>query len=89
MLYDQHGNEAYSSMMMNGIIVDEFSPEFINSTRKIIIFSTAAMLPALSEIEKVYNEYSEEEVQTFRNKGPFHVLEKSNKSTSNCKTCCF
>ena len=76
MIIDQHGNEIHPYMTMNGIIIDENSPEFRKSTRQTIMFSQSAMLPALAEIESAYNDHIEEEVQTFRNKGPFAILDK-------------
>ena len=63
-------------MTMNGIILDENSPEFRNLTRQIIMLSQSAMFPALAEIESAYNEYIEDEVRTFRNKGPFAVVDR-------------
>ena len=47
---------------MKGIIIDKHSPEFRNSTRQIIMFSTSAMLPALAEVESAYNNNIEEKV---------------------------
>ena len=78
MITSQHGNEIhpYMTIMMNGIIIDEHSPEFRNRTRQIIMFSPSAMLPALAKIESAYNDNIEEEVRAFRNKGPFAILDK-------------
>jgi hypothetical protein len=76
MIVDQQGNERYPFMTMNGIIIDDQSPEFRNRTKQITTFATSAMLPALAEIESVYNDHIEEEVRAFRNKGPFAILDK-------------
>ncbi len=62
MIIDQHGNETHQYMTMNGIIIDNHSPEFRNRTKQIIMFATSAMLPALAEIESAYNNHIEEEV---------------------------
>ena len=61
---------------IHGIIIDEHSPEFRNSTRQIIMFATSAMLPALAEVESAYNENIKEGVQAFCNKGSYAILEK-------------
>ena len=63
-------------MTMNGIFIDEHSPEFRNRIGQIIMLSPSAMLPALAEIESAYNDYIKDEVRTFRNKGPFAILDK-------------
>ena len=76
MIFDQYGNEQHPYMTMNGIIIDENSPELIRRMRKIIDFPPSAMLPALVEIEKAYNEVFEEDVRVFRQRGPFHILDK-------------
>ncbi len=76
MIFDQYGNEQHPYMTMNGIIIDENSPELFRRMRKIIDFPPSAMLPALAEIEKVYNEVFEEDVRVFRQRGPFHILDK-------------
>ncbi len=80
MIIDQHGNETYPFMTMNGIIIDDSSPEFrnIQVTKHIITFATSALLPALAENESAYNDHIEEEVQAFRNKGPFAILGTGN-----------
>ena len=59
---DQHGDEAHPYMAMNGIILEQHSPEFRDRARQIMMFSTSAVLPALAEIEPAYNENIEEEV---------------------------
>jgi hypothetical protein len=76
MIIDQHGNEEYPYMTMNGTIIDDHSPEFRNRTKQIIMFATSAMLPELAEIESAHNDHIEEEVRAFRNKGPFAILDK-------------
>ena len=59
---DQHGGETHPYMAMNGIILEQHSPEFRDRARQIIMFSASAVLLALAEIESVYNENIEEEV---------------------------
>ena len=53
---DQHGNEASPYMTMNGLIFEEFSPEFIAQMNQKIMFSPSAKLQALKQIELAYNE---------------------------------
>ena len=65
MILDQHGNERPPYMTMNGIIIDQVSPEFRNRTRKILMFSPSAIIPALAEIESAYNDVIEKEVRAF------------------------
>jgi hypothetical protein len=70
-IIDQYGNIQYPFMTMNGIIVDEHSPEIISLVRNIIEFPPSSMLPALMEIEKAYNEVFKEVVRAFR---PRHLF---------------
>ena len=76
MIVDQNGDERYPFMTMNGIIIDENSPEYRNRTKQIIMFEPSAMLPALAEIESAYNDHIVDEIRTFRIKGPFAILDK-------------
>ncbi len=78
MIIDQHGNEMHRYIIMNRIIIDEnlLSPEFRNRIQKIIMFTSSAMLPALINIEAAYNENIKGEVQSFRNKGLFEILDR-------------
>ena len=61
---------------MNGLIIDPTSPKIISRMRQIRLFSPSAMLPALEQIKSVYNEYFDDDNPTFRNKGPFPILDK-------------
>ena len=76
MIIDQHGNETYPYMMMNGLIVDEFSQEFRAMMQQILMFSPSAMLPALKQIELAYNDHFDDEDRTFSNKGPSAILDR-------------
>ena len=76
MITDQHGNETYPYMTMNGLIIDPTSPKIISRMRQIRLFSPSAMLPAREQIKLAYNEYFDDENLTFRNKGPFPILDK-------------
>ena len=76
MIIDQHGNETHPCMTMNRVIIDEHSPEFRNRMRQIIMISPSAMLLAIAEIESAYNDYIKDVVRTFRNRGPFAILDK-------------
>ena len=75
MIIDQHGNETCPYMTMNGLIIDPTSPEFIALMNQIRQFSPSAMLPALEPIELAYNEHFNNDNRTFRNKGPFAILD--------------
>ncbi len=75
-IIDQYGNEQHPCMTMNGILMDEHSPELISRMRKIIKFLPSAMLPALVEIKKAINEVFEEDVSAFRQRSPFDILDK-------------
>ena len=41
MIVDQNGDERHPYMTMNGIIIDEHSPEFRNRTKQIIMFDSS------------------------------------------------
>ena len=73
---DQHGNETYPYMMMNGVLIDPDSPEFIERMRRARLFPPSAMLPALEQIKILFNENFEDDNPTFRDKGPFPILDK-------------
>jgi len=75
-IIDGYGNEQHPFMTTNGIIVHVHSLELISRVRRIIEFPPSAMLPALMKIKKAYNEVFEEDVQVFRPRGPFHILDK-------------
>ena len=75
-IIDQHGNESYPYMTMNGLIIDPTSPEFVARLRQIRLFSPSAMFPALEQIKLAYNEHFDDDNLTFRNKGPFPILDK-------------
>ena len=75
-IIDHHGNETYPYMAMNGLIINPTSPELISQMRQLRLFSPSAMLPALEQIKSVYNEYFDDDNPTFRNKGPFPILDK-------------
>ena len=76
MIIDQHGNEAYPYMTMNGLLIDPTSPELIARMRQLRLFSPSAMLPTLEQIKAMYGEYFDDENPTFRNRGPFPILDK-------------
>ena len=75
-IIDQHGNETYPYMTMNGQIIDPTTPELISRMRQLSLFSPSAMLPALEQVKSVYNEYFDDDNPTFQNKGPFPILDK-------------
>ena len=72
----QHGDETVPYMLMNGVMIDENSPEFIAKMNQLIMFPPSAMLQALEQIELAYNEYFEDDNRTFRNKGPFSIMDR-------------
>ena len=73
---DQHGNETYPFMMMNGVLIDPESPEFIERIRQARLFPHSAMLPALEQIKLVYHENFEDDNPSYRDKGPFPILDR-------------
>ena len=75
-MIDQHGDETVPYMLMNGVLIDENSPEFIAKMNQIIMFPPAAMLQGLEQIELAFNEFFENDNHTFRYKGPFSMLDR-------------
>ena len=73
---DQHGNETYPFMMMNGVLIDPESPEFIERIRQARLFPHSAMLPALEQIKLVNHENFEDDNPSYRDKGPFPILDR-------------
>ena len=53
---DQHGNETYPFMMMNGVLIDPEAPGFFERMRQARLFPHSAMLPELEQVKLVFHE---------------------------------